>query len=454
MIKLSQLTFIILLIFAAANCAQAREGNNPFFGIEEDFIQENDIVSLSTKDLKELGVQIARTHGGPFAWGNIEKKEGEFDFSLTDRVVGEASDAGIYLFACLWPYAEWDQGHIKRNWASGRIDVMRGRIPDCRGKPQDLESYQKFVKELAERYDGDGDFGNFPISEEIKRKIRKRPVIYWEICNEPECGDNYEAAKFFCGDLRDYFITLKNSYLAIKEACPNATVVIAAPARGNTQWYYRELLGYGANNYCDAYNLHDRIDTLKPLIRGKEKPIWLSEAGGGAFIPKEPKEDLRSKEKFKREFKSTNPRMAAVNMAKTGIYSAAEGASFVTLNMAPDWCKYNTKKGSPGGQKEFFNDHLLYKNGSKSDSFYALQTLVKELEYFDRAERIEAPEGVAAFKFEFSDKNPVYVYLLETNQPRRITVNSGAKITDLFGQKPAVEENSLLLERENIYFAR
>ena len=56
-----------------------RNPDIPFFGIEEDFDKSNDIVSLTSEDLRDLGVKIVRTHGGLFVWDSIEPRRGKFD---------------------------------------------------------------------------------------------------------------------------------------------------------------------------------------------------------------------------------------------------------------------------------------------------------------------------------------------------------------------------------------
>lgn len=71
--------------------------------------------------------------------------------------------------------------------------------------PKNIPAYRRFIKALVERYDGDG-IDDMP-------DLRK-PIKYWQVDNEPPHG------------LRDYPEFLKITYLAIKEADPEAKVII------------------------------------------------------------------------------------------------------------------------------------------------------------------------------------------------------------------------------------
>src|SRR4030066_977986 len=51
--------------------------------------------------------------GMPIVWNNIEKKQGEFDWtSVDDAIIGGKDGyfaADVYHIAMIWPYANWDQ---------------------------------------------------------------------------------------------------------------------------------------------------------------------------------------------------------------------------------------------------------------------------------------------------------------------------------------------------------
>jgi hypothetical protein len=71
--------------------------------------------------------------------------------------------------------------------------------------PRDEQAYKKFVRALVERYDGDG-IGDMP--------GLRAPITHWQVDNEPPHG------------LDDYPAFLKMTYGAVKEANPEAMVLI------------------------------------------------------------------------------------------------------------------------------------------------------------------------------------------------------------------------------------
>jgi len=403
-----------------------RTSSIPLFMIEEDFDKGNDIASLTSEDLRELNVKIARTHvGGPFVWDLIEPRKGEFDFTMTDNVVNEAFDSGISILASLWPYALWDQENkeeyrVAEEYTRENCPLFE-KIPDYRGKPQDMEAYKHFLRELVERYDGDDNFGSYPIDNSLKDKIRQNPIIYWEINNEVDLPD-----VFFVGTLEDYFDLLKNSYEAIKEACENCQVVIGAPA-GSIRDYYSTLLSLGARNYFDIYNLHVRlvqyIQDLEETVGTLNKPVFATETAVSKFFGTD-----------------------AAEGAKMAILMAAAGYSSIGTSMAPSWVKYNTSSigGDPEKEEEFFKECLLFENGSKTPYYYALKTLATKLENFTSVENM----GEGRYKF-IVDNKPVYVLWGMGSLPSEIT--GTVKMTDISGNEEQKQAPEITLSNSPIF---
>jgi len=417
-----------------------RDSSIPFFGIAEDFNKSNDIASLTSDDLRELGVKIVKIEMEPFIWNLIEPSQGEFDFTLIDNVVSEASDSGFSILPILWPYALWDQDGKEECKCAGGGPVPE-IMPKYRCKPQDMEAYHYFLKEIVERYDGDDDFGSYPIDESLKNKIRQNPLIYWRIIDEPDVGDDVTVERLFEGTLEDYVDLLKNSYEAIKEACEECYVITAPPV-GSIEDYYSQILSFGAENYCDIYTIHGPIEELEAVAGTLDKHVF-ADAG------------------------STDE----VDMARRAILLAANGFSSATLTAAPDWGKYNAKHvgGDPEKEEVFFREYLLYKNGSKTPMYYALKILITELEYFKSVESFDAEtDGVAGFKFYFDDKAPVYAFFIgdpETyivwpvgfESPRESEEETVSLdfdqflVKDIYGNEE-IKSQSFTLEWSNVYF--
>ncbi len=388
----------------------------PFFGIEEDFIRENDLVSLTATDIRELGVGIARTHGGPFVWENVEPEKGRMDFTLTDEVVKRAAEAEVTLLASLWPYAIWDQDESCK--VCGEIDAMRGRIPDYRCPPQDMEAYTSFVTEMVERYDGDENFGSHPITEEMKITIRENPVIYWEIANEVDAGDNVSTARFFQGSIEEYVTLLKRSYTAIKTACEECQVIIAAPA-GPVDLYYSGIFSLGGKEYFDIYNIHCPVEELEKALGTINRPVVLTEAGGqsGIALIKE-----------------------TVRMAATDVASAM-------LSMTMDRAKAASTKDTDG--------FLLDSEGARTETYRALQMAAQELGGFTRAEKLTMKEGVMGVRVYFAREKPTTVLFMDKGPGKSVTVSLDGNfaVKDYYGKKMQ-HVNELTLEGENVYFLK
>jgi len=150
------------------------------------------------------------------------------------------------------------------------------------------------LRRIVERYDGDGS-GDMP--------GLRYTIKYWEIGNEPDGAyDPKLDGLFFQGSAEDYFEILKVSYITIKEADPDARILIAAlPSLGikgrDPQWKRpdfdpEKVFELGAAEYFDILNTHSlgRAKEIKNLLLGynvNDKPIWVTEPGGlGEF--KEP----------------------------------------------------------------------------------------------------------------------------------------------------------------------
>ena len=76
-----------------------------FLGVYPDHKNEFDY-----EEMAKIGVGWIRVIWGEssFVWGNIEKVEGIYDFSLQDEFVKEMQKYGFNIFPVIWPYAQWD----------------------------------------------------------------------------------------------------------------------------------------------------------------------------------------------------------------------------------------------------------------------------------------------------------------------------------------------------------
>lgn len=236
---------------------------------------------------------------GAFVWNVIEPTKGTYDWSLSDRTVAAAGNAGMTLSAVIQPFASWDQTVDPAAYKKKCQAIDFGFYDFKGGPPNDLDAYTAFVKATVERYDGDG------IDDMPGLTTR---VEDWEIGNEVEgqCG-GYE------GQPQAYVDLLKASYAAVKAADPAALVLNAGaleiaghgsgPAEAKQFW--QDFFAAGGDQYLDVFNLHynkermgadtspdvwiSHLDFFNELMASSQgrKPMWVTEFGTYSGTPKQ-----------------------------------------------------------------------------------------------------------------------------------------------------------------------
>jgi len=119
------------------------------------------------------------------------------------------------------------------------------------------------------------------------------PITHWEIFNEPDLKPR-EAGElqFYTGTPTDYRELLKQTSITIRQADPNAKIVIAGASGGNQNtldFYQKVFEDPKIADYFDIANIHcisnDSFDSFnvepyKNLLvkKGITKPIWVTEA--------------------------------------------------------------------------------------------------------------------------------------------------------------------------------
>jgi len=259
-----------------------------------------------------------KPHPGPFNRYFIEREKGVYDFSTCDEGVRIAQETGAEIVATTWPYAEWDEKAYEGREGYGKATgdgPFAYVLPSSRFKPYDMEAYKNFVRAIVERYDGDG-IDDMP--------GLKKPIKYWEILNEPEAqSEDYKC--FFQGSGEEFFELVKASYEAIKDADPDAKVVLggAATLDEYSLGWWREFYSLGGGNYFDIASVHSygdeegdlNINDLKNLLQeyGIDKPVWNTEVGPKPYMTKE--DDIQ--------------------FAKAAIRAFANGAEVLFFDYAP-----------------------------------------------------------------------------------------------------------------------
>ena len=222
--------------------------------------------------------QWVRPHPGPFVWNKIEKEQGNFSWQEADEYVVYAQDHNQTIIATIWPYANWEQKTCKRKKARSPFGK---RFSKYLSKPCSMENYKIFLINLVDRYDGDGNNDMPGLT---------KPIIYWEIMNEPE------FKMFFKGTKEDFVEIFNFSSKLIKSKQKDAVIVMAGAAGmfPENKKYWNSVLPKIKENF-DIANIHhistpegncDKefwVDEFAALLKSNNinKPIWLTEAMTG-----------------------------------------------------------------------------------------------------------------------------------------------------------------------------
>jgi hypothetical protein len=266
--KLFFLLFILLAFFGAG-CF--RPSANPTIGSSHFGRLVGGPVTES--DIKNGWV---RPHPGPFLWDQIETSQDVYDWSEADRIVKYWQERNQAILATLWPFAQWDQQRchakepkVKHPFSDEQVWLMS----ICH-----VESYEEWVRNVVERYDGDG-IDDMP--------GLKYPITHWEIGNEPDLQT--DALTFFQYSPLAYAEIYRIAYEVIKQTDPNATVLFGGMSsmNPNAEKFWENVLrterskaevfnihSIGASDQFYSKEYHEFLDRMGVT----EKPFWITEA--------------------------------------------------------------------------------------------------------------------------------------------------------------------------------
>lgn len=160
---------------------------------------EDDVTTPALEHLREAGVAWARVRA---LWKLSEPRPGHYDWTVTDRLFGDATAAGFRMVAVVYANPDW---------------VTEA---ECRPVPPDkIERYAAFWQALVERYDGDGR-DDAPEGSVVR---------YWQVSNEPDFDPGQADGEgdyggCFGDDPQRYAAQLVVAYRAAKAADPAAQV--------------------------------------------------------------------------------------------------------------------------------------------------------------------------------------------------------------------------------------
>jgi hypothetical protein len=202
--------------------------------------------------LRELGATLARVY---FFWSQVEPEPGRYTFDAVDAFLEQLDGSEeVWVTVC-----------SSSRWATRQATEF---LPPSPAK--DLDAYHRFVDRLVRHCAG--------------------RVHYWQCDNEP-CN----VGLLWGGTAAEYLAQLKAFHRAVKEADPDAAVVLggapyalpAAAPDSPERRFFDELLRDGRDAF-DLFDLHlygeadrilDDIDTARGMMRafGYEKPLVVGE---------------------------------------------------------------------------------------------------------------------------------------------------------------------------------
>jgi polysaccharide biosynthesis protein PslG len=250
---------VVLLMPASAAAGVPRD----FFGVMANGPLDAPGFGLDAESsaMRSAGVGTERME---IAWDLVEPQKGQLDFALPDRKILAAARAGIDVLGLIVRTPSWAAQRAGKPFSP----------------PRDPADYAAFAAALVARYGPNGALWR------EHPDVPQRPVRAWQVWNEPNIDVYWTAQPF----MRGYARLLNAAYAAIKQADPQATVVMAGLA--NFSWRDLERLfdRGGATLRFDVAAVHPfsgrpsnsvKIVALNRRVlnrhRAKGKPIWLTE---------------------------------------------------------------------------------------------------------------------------------------------------------------------------------
>jgi Beta-galactosidase len=249
----------VLLLPAAATAKVPRD----FFGVMANGPLDAPSFPLDAESsaMRSAGVGTERME---IAWDLVEPQQGQFDFTLPDRKILAAAQAGIDVLAIVVRAPSWAARQPGQPFSP----------------PRDPADYAAFATALVARYGPNGELWR------AHPDLPKRPVEAWQIWNEPNIAVYWTQQPF----MRGYARLLNAAYAAIKRADPHAIVVMAGLANFSWRDLKRLFEHGGATPHFDVAAVHPfsgrpsnsvKIVGLNRRVLNRHgarsKPIWLTE---------------------------------------------------------------------------------------------------------------------------------------------------------------------------------
>jgi hypothetical protein len=357
-------------------------------------------------DASKIGVKWTRD--GVYAYWFLVQPDltkQDYDFTQYDRQWSRVP-AGMNILANIAPQGPIDEGYCKLNSYL----------------PIDEDKYRAFVKAVVQRY-GSNSYAAAGLAA---------PIKYWQVGNEPN-------------NTKKGFAELQRiTYTAIKEVCPDCTVLIGGvpgmpPADQyikNFDQFYKSILDTLGGKYVDVMDFHwygnatgdyrgakDVYEHIRNVLNNDGFPVipfWIAEMGAYSG---DPVPAPISNPPF--DYPLQTERQQAVDYFKRFVYPLSFGVKkiFPAFGLMEGF-KYD------GGYFDFTG--LIYDGwgpgdlglGIKKLSYYTYQKMTEVLEGSDwgNIEAIQESNGIYVYKF-MKQRTPVWVVWNDSGVTRTVTIS-------------------------------
>lgn len=235
---------------------------------------------LETKDLRRLGNSHVTTVRWGFRWIRVEPTRGDYNWDVTDKIIGDLANRGIRVLPAMTSPPAWAA-------AADRPPLKTQRA---------RKGWRKFLREAASRYGPKGDFwrGDY---EAAHPDGPRRPIKTWQIWNEQNLKRGAQYVK-----PRKYRKLVGLSHKAITRVDRKARIVLGGmPGYVQTKaWAYLKAL-YKKRKFkrkFDAVAVHPyspdvkhvfvQLKRLRNVMRqahDRRGGLWITELGWGSKRP-------------------------------------------------------------------------------------------------------------------------------------------------------------------------
>lgn len=468
--SLAALLFLSCLLICCCTAFCQHDFQNKRYSLGRDSRFGIDYVFPFQEKYQQLNFasELAATGAGWVNFALVNWKETEprppargrhdYRWNKLDAAVRHWQQAGFHIAITLRMGNGWFAGPHK--FKPEGLPLVINRLMDNADrlpKPEYTEHFKQWVTAIVERYDGDG---------RADMPGLLSPILHYQICNE------VANPAFWTGTLDDYFVLLGMASGAARIA--NAEVKIfpsglrpndffttnpkgddpepfladylarlspefrqgimrnlelderivttvgvydILDAAGNGSWYrgtegfYRwlERKMKGVGNTAGIWDMESRIEPILKAVETTHAHMELEIPRGQAVLNAMKGEKAPFHKKATAWYRAEQARL----LCKVYVTRFAAGAQKVFVGMPMDWDKGLEQFAWPNPYMG-----LMSSDGGVWPATHALQMLVREIDGFASAERIETGGDVWLYKFSFAEgREPVWIVWLHEDRP-------------------------------------